>query len=353
LIFRVANDLLLLGIVLGAVAVQPNPSTSADASLPVVPADRLSSPQTLVRVDGTRRLNLLCMGHGSPAVLFDAGTGGGTHSWRFVQAAIARHTTACSYDRAGYGFSDPAATTSDARNAVTDLHNLVVQARLPKPLILVGHSNGGIYAVLYAETYLRDLAGMVLVDPGFTGQQDFGAYGLSAKKAAELQRGNEQWIEFARNCLTLAKSGDLSRSKNTSSPCLDNPPSPDPQLHQALNIIESKPAFNEAQLSEFENTFLMTAGSTVNDREVPINPGALGDLPLIVLTASRHPAAPADFTAQDQAKYYVYWKKGHDRLAALSSNGRNLVVSDSGHFIQTDQPATVVRYVLQLVEHSR
>ena len=169
---------------------------------------------------------------------------------------------------------------------------------------LGGHSNGGIDAVLYAERYPAELAGMVLVDPGFTGQQDFGAYGLSAKKEAELQRGNEHWIDFARHCLTLARTGELHRPENASSECLDNPPNSDPRLHQALHSIEGRPAFNETQLSEFENTFRMTAGSTVNDREVPIHPGALGDLPLIVLTGSRHPAALADFTAQDQAKYY-------------------------------------------------
>lgn len=170
---------------------------------------------------------------------------------------------------------------------------------------------------------------------------------------AELQKANEHWIEYAGHCLALATSGELRRAVNASSPCLDNPPNPDPQLHRALNFMEERPAFNETQLSEFENTFRMTAGSTVNDREVPINQGALGNLPLVVLTASRHPAQFADFTAEDQARYYDYWKEGHDRLAALSSNGSNVVVPDSGHFIQRDQPATVVRYVLKLVDQSR
>jgi pimeloyl-ACP methyl ester carboxylesterase len=332
---------------------QTNTRTPADASLPVVPDDLFTSPQSMVSVDGRRRLNLLCMGHGSPTVLFDAGTGGGTNSWRFVQAAIARQTTACSYDRAGYGFSDPSKSSSDAVNAVKDLHRLIDHAELRRPIILVGHSNGGIDAVLYAERYPSELVGMVLVDPGFTGQQDFVAYGLSAKKAAELQRGNEHWIEYARHCLALARTGELRRPENASSECLDNPPDSDPVLHQVLNFIEGQTAFNETQLSEFKNTFRMTDGSTVNDREVPIHPGVLGELPLIILTASRHSAAPADFTSQDQAKYYAYWRRGHDRLAALSSNGSNVVVPDSGHFIQRDQPGIVAQYVLQLVEHSR
>ncbi len=46
---------------------------------------------------------------------------------------------------------------SDAINAVDDLHQLVIYAHLSRPLILVAHSNGGMYAVRYAETYPNDL----------------------------------------------------------------------------------------------------------------------------------------------------------------------------------------------------
>jgi hypothetical protein len=62
---------------------------------------------------------------------------------------------------------------------------------------------------------------------------------------------------------------------------------------------------------------------------------------------------PVDFSAEDQAKYYAFWKTGHDRLAKLSSCGRNLVVSNSSHFIQYDQPQTVTAYILAVVELSK
>jgi pimeloyl-ACP methyl ester carboxylesterase len=103
---------------------------------------RLSSqayvkPQRLIAVDGHRRLNLYCLGKGTPAVLLDAGTGGGTTDWRDVQGATARQTTVCSYDRAGYGFSDGPTRASDATNAVDDLYRLVLHAGLKKPLVMV------------------------------------------------------------------------------------------------------------------------------------------------------------------------------------------------------------------------
>jgi pimeloyl-ACP methyl ester carboxylesterase len=281
-------------------------------------------------------------------VLFESGTGGAVYDWRFVQAAVAQKTTACAYDRAGFGFSDLARRTSDANHAVDDLQKLVLKAHLKLPLILVGHSNGGIYAVRFAQLHPSEVAGMVLIDPGFTGQQDFSAYGLTPTKAAELEAGNAELIRSARECLTLARGGP--HNADAASSCLDNPANANPALHRALDRIQSRPAYNEALLSEFESTFLKSHGHTLNDSEVLLLPRSLGNLPITVLTASRHPAQPADFNVDEQAQYYAFWKKGHDRLAMLSSCGHNFVVPNSGHFIQYDQPQAVTSYILSVVD---
>jgi pimeloyl-ACP methyl ester carboxylesterase len=192
---------------------------------------------------------------------------------------------------------------------------------------------------------------MVLVDPGFTGQQNFSAYGLTVSKEDELEAANTQWIATAHKCLALAQASALVEM--ASSNCLDSPPNTDAALHQALNQIESKPAYAKALLSEFESTFQKVNGRTVNDSEVQLLPNSFGNLPLTVLTASRHAASPADFSADDQAKYYAFWVSGHDRLAALSKCGRNLVVPNSGHFIQYDHPQLVVATILKVLDSSR
>src|SRR3569833_1084405 len=60
----------------------------------------------LVDVDG-HRLHIWCTGQGRPAVLLEAGLGANLLDWLRVQPALSQQTTACSYDRAGYGWSDP------------------------------------------------------------------------------------------------------------------------------------------------------------------------------------------------------------------------------------------------------
>jgi pimeloyl-ACP methyl ester carboxylesterase len=339
--------------VLVAVAMMPLAMAYASHNDARVPSSAYTHPQRLVAVDGSRKLNLFCLGKGSPVVILDAGTGGSTASWQEVQGRIAQTTTVCSYDRAGYGFSDPATRPSDAANAVDDLHRLIERAKLPVPVVLVGHSNGGIYASLYARTYPSEVAGMVLVDPGYAGQQHFERYGLPPSKAAELAAANGRYIADAGACLDKAKSGKLRERINTDSSCLDNANKADAVLHAALNREKVQPQYYEANLSEFENTFGSATGENVNDREAYFEANQFGSMPVIVLTAARHPAPVTDFSNEEQVRYYAAWKRAHDVIASLSTDGVSVVVPNSGHFIQRDQPAALVRYVNEVVAKAR
>ena len=82
-----------------------------------------------------------------------------------MQPAIAAHTRACSYDRAGVGYSDPGRGPGDSATIVDDLHRLLTAASIKPPYLLVGHSLGGMHVRLYADVYPKEVVGMVLVDP--------------------------------------------------------------------------------------------------------------------------------------------------------------------------------------------
>ena len=93
----------LLAVLISAIAVSGQQGVSGGSS----PADVLyAQPGQLVPVDGFR-LNLYCIGSGSPTIVFDSGWGDWAPAWSKVQPEIAKWTRACSYDRAGTGFSEP------------------------------------------------------------------------------------------------------------------------------------------------------------------------------------------------------------------------------------------------------
>jgi len=120
---------------------------------------------------GGRRLFLRCTGHGTPTVVFENGL---TTDWFRLQNRLAPTTRTCSYDPArqagpaSRSDSAPAPRTGDDR--VHDLHTLLRVAGVPGPYVLAGHSNGGLFSLVYASRHPRQVAGLVLVDgvhPGY------------------------------------------------------------------------------------------------------------------------------------------------------------------------------------------
>ncbi|WP_332603494.1 alpha/beta fold hydrolase [Arthrobacter sp. S2(2024)] len=112
-----------------------------------------------------RTWRLDCTGEGELTVILEAGLGESGLTWSGIQPALSRTTRVCSYDRAGYGWSDPGVGSRDAVTEAADLNGLLQTAGVRGPYIMVGHSLGSFIARLYAARYPDEVAGLVLVDP--------------------------------------------------------------------------------------------------------------------------------------------------------------------------------------------
>jgi pimeloyl-ACP methyl ester carboxylesterase len=141
---------------------------------------------------GTHKINIVCTGpaEARPAVIFEAGGGGSSAAWKGVQAALPGTIRACAYDRAGSGKSDPGPEPRSMDAEVTDLHAVLAKANISAPIVLVGHSLGGILARLYVHKYPDSVAGVLLVDP--TDEDDLV---FSTKVTAGQRSGN--WMEHS------------------------------------------------------------------------------------------------------------------------------------------------------------
>src|SRR5205814_7974224 len=107
------------------------------------PADIVyARPGRLVDAGGFR-LNLYCMGSGSPTVVFDSGWEDWAPAWSKVQPEIAKWTRVCSYDRAGAGFSKPGPMPRTSVRAAQELRTALHNAGVKGPYILVGSAFGG------------------------------------------------------------------------------------------------------------------------------------------------------------------------------------------------------------------
>ena len=142
---------------------------------------------------------LRCRGAGSPTVVLVSGYHVAANAWSLrppgskhtpVLPAVARSTRVCAYDRPGtirdaglVSRSDPVPMPRTAEDAVKELHALLRAARVPGPYVLAGHSLGGLIVRLYAGTYPRQVAGLVLID--------------AVSEKLEPLLGPEQWATYA------------------------------------------------------------------------------------------------------------------------------------------------------------
>ncbi|MGH8509131.1 MAG: alpha/beta fold hydrolase [Gammaproteobacteria bacterium] len=125
------------------------------------------------RIDiGGFYLSVACLGKGRPTVILDHGIGSSSRDWRHVQRGLASTTRVCSYDRAGYGQSDPGPEPRTSSRIASELRTLVDRAELPPPYLLAGHSFGGYNMRAFAELYPDETAGLVLVDSPHEEQAD-------------------------------------------------------------------------------------------------------------------------------------------------------------------------------------
>jgi len=315
-----------------------------------LPDSILMNPGKMITVDGTRRINLSCMGHGSPTVLFDAGAGDSTLSWALVQGEVAKLTRACAYDRAGIGFSDPRKGEIDAKAAVADIHALLMAAGIKEPILYVGHSLAGVYGVLLAASHPGDLAGAVLVDPAFAGEwknmlaASIAAGASPATVDAFVTRFKAQ-VQRYRQCAALAAPlPDDCAERDTRLPS---------ELADFKKVQMSRSSYLLTRASELENAGPTRDGTNVDEKELEAAAAKFGDKVLIVLTRGNIDNAIPEFTSEQGAAMYQAWAAGHEKLATLSTRGSHRVIAGSGHYIQYNKPLDVIDAVKQALTEIR
>jgi pimeloyl-ACP methyl ester carboxylesterase len=262
-----------------------------------------------------------------------------------VHAELARTTRVCAYDRAAFGFSDPGPLPRDTRHLADDLAALTKAASLQPPYVLVGASLGGMIVRLYADTHLRDVGGMVLLDPEPAHEEKR----LEAVSPGFTQKINAE-IEQSRACLAAVEVGIPNPGSKAAADCIAHT---SPNLPATVNThwvdISSHPPFYREFLSEQAEA--IGAGSD----QVEASKRSYGDLPLIVLTSSTPESR--NLTPTNPDPYYAARNKVviemHDEIARLSSRGVNRTVPGATHHMMISVPQVVIDAVNEVVAAAR
>ncbi|HET6317185.1 MAG TPA: alpha/beta fold hydrolase, partial [Chloroflexota bacterium] len=275
---------------------------------------------------GGHQLHISCMGQGSPTVVFESGLANMSVDWANVQPQVAATSRACTYDRAGIGWSDDGPQPRDSRRIAQELHTLLGNAGVSGPYVLVGQSFGGLYVRMFADLYPDEVAGMVLVDASHPDMWERAPSGLTATMVPSTGLGL-----FYR---ALAHVGILRLTSTFPADC-------------GLTAQHCGEERAWAASARKTDAFLAEMGAADRDAQVRAT-RPLGARPLVVLTATDH---TSDFGAYAQ-EVDPLWQQMQAELAALSSNSSHYVVEGATHSSLQLQDARVTSAAIDQVVQS-
>jgi pimeloyl-ACP methyl ester carboxylesterase len=304
---------------------------------------RWPAPGRLVALDGFR-LHVNCSGSGTPAVVCDAALGGSSLSWSLVQPELSRTTTVCTYDRAGFAWSDAGPMPRTAGRIADELRSLLDRSGVPGPFVMAGHSFGGLVVRIFASRYRHDTAGVVLIDPAHPEEW----LEPSADERAQIDRGlrlcrHGAWaartgiarlvslmvsagaLDLARGIAKIVSRGALSRQdEGILAPIWRLPR----DVRKPLRSFWTRADFYAALGSQIESICVSAAEAAA----APLSDWR--DVPLVTISSTD--ASPRRRTLQEA-------------LVRQSRRGRHIVAGNSGHWVLLDEPQIVIDVIREVV----
>jgi pimeloyl-ACP methyl ester carboxylesterase len=276
---------------------------------------------------GGRKIQLDCRGKGSPTVVLESGLDAlGSLSWAAVHDDIAQTTRVCAYSRAGILWSDPTTETFDSKNVAQDLHTALAKGGETAPWVMVGHSLGGPYMMMFTSLYESEVAGLVFVDVSHPDQ------------VAPLKKiGISPELPPSSLIEVLAKIGivrlvSMQNTRPNAPPLVD-------RVEQAYLPQNIGSFLKEVQFSE---AAIAAAGQFRQ----------LGDRPLVVLTAMKKLSSDElqkmGMSEEKEMQRKALWKQLQADLATWSTRSRHEIVPDASHYIQFDRPDVVIKAVREV-----
>ena len=343
-------QIVLLVLLISTVSLGQEPTSSGSSPSDIVYA----RPGQLVDGGGFR-LNLYCMGSGSPTVVFDSGWGDWAPAWSKVQPEIAKWTRACSYDRAGTGFSEPGPMPRTSVRIAEELRTALHHAGMAGPYILVGHAFGGDNVRTFADLHMDEVAGLVLVDAD---SDDVGPEALREEQHRAVA-GLPSDLRDCRKAIAEHRplpTQDLGPGKPQKT-CAQQfffrgfPEAEwSPELNaKVLEIAQTKVAMYDAFSSEMEQT-------SSDESYLQQHRRSFGSRPIRVLTSGNHGVAHLESKPADTPKHLKYEQDttaAQSRWLALSSNSKQVFAHNSSEYIQFDEPETLINAVREVCDQAR
>lgn len=238
----------------------------------------------------TGAIHACSVGTGPVTVVLAAGAGQTSRTWSSLRPRLTSSARVVTFDRPGLGESPPSQASRTPTQIAHELRAVLDTLGRSGPVILVGHSMGGVHVLRYATLYPDGVAGVVILDTPPPGFEERRLTLLTPQERAERERVLLEGAASAPEVVRQEREGAQQPS--------------------------------EWEFSDFPN-----------------------ELPLVVVVADSQ-----DFgELGSPLAHRRLWMERSRGWLALSANARLTVAAGSGHMVHHDRQETVAEHILSMI----
>ncbi|MGG0122741.1 alpha/beta hydrolase [Bacillus paranthracis] len=269
-------------------------------------------------------------GSSKQTVVIQTGMTCSFYDWLPIIEKLSQHFTVVSYHRPGYGKSELGNDSRTIRQVTKELHMLLQKLAIHEPIILIGHSYGGLCAQHFTMLHEDKLQALILVDSTSMNLHRLDELHLPISDQTD---SDDMWLQKYN---TYSKM-DVDMLSNELKTMLAD------QSRQQIEFSTSPSLYKAtaSELSEWKN-----CARSIKELYKTL------EVPLIVI--GRHPQysitqlTEGGMQKEEATQLEAMWQELIHEQLQLSINSKYILAEHAGHGIENDRPDIIIEAVHSL-----
>ncbi|KZD29810.1 hydrolase alpha/beta fold family [Bacillus cereus] len=269
-------------------------------------------------------------GSSKQTVVIQTGMSCSFYDWLPIIEKLSQHFTVVSYHRPGYGRSQLGNYSRTTRQVTKELHMLLQKLAIHEPIILIGHSYGGLCAQHFAMLHEDKLQALILVDSTSMNLHRLDELHLPISDQTD---SDDMWPQKYNTYSQM----DVDMLSNELKPMLAD------QSRQQIEFSTSPSLYKAtaSELCEWKNC-ARSIKELYKTLETPLI--VIGRDPQYSITKLTADGMPKEEAIQLEA---MWQKLLHEQLQ-ISINSQYIVAEHASHGIENDRPDMIIEAVHSL-----
>ncbi|PGT20144.1 alpha/beta hydrolase [Bacillus cereus] len=277
-----------------------------------------------------QNIEVYIKGNHKQTVVIQTGMTCSFYDWLPIIEKLSKHFTVVSYHRPGYGKSELGNHSRTTLQAAKELHMLLQKLAIHEPIILIGHSYGGLCAQHFAMLHEDRLQALILVDSTSMNLHRLDELHLPISDQTD---SDDLWLQK----YTTYSKMDVATLYNELKPML---------VDQSSTLIEfsTSPSLYKAtasELSEWKN-----CARSIKELYKTL------EIPLIIIGRDPHYSITqmieSGMPKEEATLLEAMWQELIHEQLHLSINSQYILAEHACHGIENDRPDIIIEAIQSL-----